>query len=304
MGINVAGYRIKLLREDKGLSQAELARGICSQSLVSRLEKGQVLLSADILNQLSIKLGTNLHDLLNKEEGPSETQITNIKEQLRKYVRRDDYKSLYRLTKGQLTNNAFLSNDLLLQFLKWHYALGLFYYRGQREKAKKELLEALLITYNGDLEGEIKHATYQELHILTSLGIFFGEVKDYKRTVSILEKVLTYYEKETYESDHFIIMKLYYNLAKALHNSFDFQSSINYCEKAIELGKETESFYLMGEIIYQYGECLHRLELNDEAIVKFHESLFIFKQLDLDYPISIINSHIKIIKKNKEIPFS
>lgn len=54
------GIRIKEKREELGISQEELASGICNQSVVSRIEKGETNASFSIIYQLAKKLGIDL----------------------------------------------------------------------------------------------------------------------------------------------------------------------------------------------------------------------------------------------------
>jgi transcriptional regulator with XRE-family HTH domain len=52
---SVIGKKIKELRRDVGLTQEGLAEGICTQALISRIEKGDIYPSATALYQISKK---------------------------------------------------------------------------------------------------------------------------------------------------------------------------------------------------------------------------------------------------------
>lgn len=56
------GDIIKHYRIERGLSQDELAEGICSRKYISQLETHQNIPTLFIINALSIKLGVNLYD--------------------------------------------------------------------------------------------------------------------------------------------------------------------------------------------------------------------------------------------------
>ncbi len=51
------GITIKELRMKKNISQSELCHGICSQSQISKIEKGMIYPSSVLLYQLSERLG-------------------------------------------------------------------------------------------------------------------------------------------------------------------------------------------------------------------------------------------------------
>lgn len=58
------GDIIKVLREQKGLTQKELSIGICTEQHLYRIEKSKRLPSAYLVNLLSKKLGRELIDTI------------------------------------------------------------------------------------------------------------------------------------------------------------------------------------------------------------------------------------------------
>ncbi len=69
MFINL-GEAIKELRQSLGYTQEEFAQGICSQSQISKIEKGEISPYVHTLIQMALKLGWNL-DILSKESDSS-----------------------------------------------------------------------------------------------------------------------------------------------------------------------------------------------------------------------------------------
>lgn len=63
MGNNSLGDTLRQLRKQKGLSQEELAEGICSPVSVSRIENGNQIPSQPVLEALLEKLGTGLYQI-------------------------------------------------------------------------------------------------------------------------------------------------------------------------------------------------------------------------------------------------
>lgn len=61
MGNNSLGDTLRQLRKQKGLSQEDLAEGICSPVSVSRIENGNQIPSQPVLEALLEKLGTGLY---------------------------------------------------------------------------------------------------------------------------------------------------------------------------------------------------------------------------------------------------
>ena len=54
--MRVAGEKIKTARKKKKLSQAELAKGICTQATISNIENKNVCDSLDIFSSVCLRL--------------------------------------------------------------------------------------------------------------------------------------------------------------------------------------------------------------------------------------------------------
>src|SRR3569833_1538260 len=62
------GAKVKIRRKEQGLSQDELADGICSRQTISLLENEQHIPSAWILQKIAEKLGIPLPEILSSQE--------------------------------------------------------------------------------------------------------------------------------------------------------------------------------------------------------------------------------------------
>ncbi|MBP2241571.1 transcriptional regulator with XRE-family HTH domain [Cytobacillus eiseniae] len=60
MNGNLIGLELRRLREDYGLTQAQLCEGICHQSMLSKIEKGETYPSAPILYKITQKLDVDM----------------------------------------------------------------------------------------------------------------------------------------------------------------------------------------------------------------------------------------------------
>jgi transcriptional regulator with XRE-family HTH domain len=61
MNYSIIGNKIKELRQVVDITQGELADGICTQALISRMEKGDIYPNATTLYQISKKLGVDVN---------------------------------------------------------------------------------------------------------------------------------------------------------------------------------------------------------------------------------------------------
>ncbi|WP_406686207.1 helix-turn-helix domain-containing protein, partial [Rossellomorea vietnamensis] len=61
MDYSIIGKKIKELRQEVNITQGELAEGICTQALISRIEKGETDPNATALYQISKRLGVDVN---------------------------------------------------------------------------------------------------------------------------------------------------------------------------------------------------------------------------------------------------
>lgn len=74
---NLIGKNIKTLREEMGLHQANIANFLnVDQSLISKIEKSERTLSADMLEKIACLFGVNITDIERKVLEPSGLSLT------------------------------------------------------------------------------------------------------------------------------------------------------------------------------------------------------------------------------------
>ncbi|HFI2692572.1 TPA: helix-turn-helix domain-containing protein, partial [Streptococcus suis] len=71
--------RLKSRRLELGLSQAELAEGICEQGQISRIEKGKYNPGAELLYKLSLKLSVPMNYFFDESIVTEDSTIQNFK---------------------------------------------------------------------------------------------------------------------------------------------------------------------------------------------------------------------------------
>ncbi|MGC5325572.1 helix-turn-helix domain-containing protein [Brevibacillus sp. SYSU BS000544] len=81
------GKRLREFRKSLQMTQEELASDICNRSYVSQIEKGQVIPSPEILEQLANRLNRDLSDLWQEAGNPSFTQV-EVQNALRHIINR------------------------------------------------------------------------------------------------------------------------------------------------------------------------------------------------------------------------
>ena len=99
------GELIKHKRKELGLTQKELSDGICTQALISRIEKGDIVPKKAILDKLGKRLNLEKNEL---NQVTTKTKynddVAQIKRTIRRYLAKRDYETIELL----LSNNQFI----------------------------------------------------------------------------------------------------------------------------------------------------------------------------------------------------
>ena len=115
---------------------------ICTQALISRIEKGDIYPSATALYQISKKLGVDVNYFFEIGMTPRLDYVKEVERQLKKLRVKLKYDEILEIVKTEEKNPLFLKDDLNLQAPLWHKGI----YVNEVEQDKEE---ALLILDKG-----------------------------------------------------------------------------------------------------------------------------------------------------------
>ncbi|PEE92581.1 helix-turn-helix domain-containing protein [Bacillus cereus] len=273
MEFNDLGITIKELRIKKNISQSDLCHGICSQSQISKIEKGVIYPSSILLYQLSERLGVDPNSIFALTQNKKLKYTENVKYVMRDCIRQHQYKELYEIvTREKYTNNFQTKEDK--QFLIWHEAIAIYCVNNSTKVALTLLNNALKLTVTN-----IDFLSEREIDILHTMAILHAENKEYKKSITILKRCLNNFNKLDFPRDKEIKLKIIYNLAKNLSYTYQYEEAIKYIDKGIQLAINLNTFYLLGELYYGKGSNLLKLkQYNEEDVANnMRKSLFIFE---------------------------
>ncbi|ADC49872.1 hypothetical protein BpOF4_09080 [Alkalihalophilus pseudofirmus OF4] len=249
MDIHTIGKNIKFYRTLKGLTQNDLAEGICTQAQISNIEAGKFIPLSTTLFEISRRLGVDMTHFFHEASNPRYDYIQDFIQDVRKQTVNRNYKEVYELILAEEKNPLFESVDLK-QFILWHKGLSLAYISTNYEEALKMLFNALNLTYKGK-DGY----SQEEIQILNAIGIVYDLSGKPETSVEIYERAI-HGTSTIPQLNPRIKVRVYYNYAKAVKSLGDFAKSIELSEKGIQLCIENELLYLLGECLYQKGYCL------------------------------------------------
>ncbi|HGH7173196.1 TPA: helix-turn-helix domain-containing protein [Bacillus wiedmannii] len=286
------GITIKELRMKKNISQSELCHGICSQSQISKIEKGMIFPSSILLYQLSERLGIDPNNIFALTQNKRLKYVENVKCVIRDCIKQKQYTELYEIVKKEKDENAFQTKEDK-QFLLWHEAIAIFMVNKSTKTALDLLNNALKLTLtNADFLSE------REIDIMQTMSIFYAENKEYEKSIDILRKCLTNFNKLDFPRDREIKLKIIFNLANCLGQAYQHEEAMKYLDKGIKLAINLNTLYLLGELYYLKGWNLLRIkEHNEEDIANnMKKALFIFELTEKEHYIKRIKE--KYLKKH------
>ncbi|ASZ64769.1 helix-turn-helix domain-containing protein [Bacillus cereus] len=294
MEFNDLGITIKELRIKKNISQSDLCHGICSQSQISKIEKGVIYPSSILLYQLSERLGVDPNNIFALTQNKKLKYTENVKYVMRDCIRQHQYKELYEIvTREKYTNNFQTKEDK--QFLLWHEAIAIYCVNNSTKVALTLLNNALKLTVTN-----IDFLSEREIDILHTMAILHAENKEYKKSITILKRCLNNFNKLDFPRDKEIKLKIIYNLAKNLSYTYQYEEAIKYIDKGIQLAINLNTFYLLGELYYGKGSNLLKLkQYNKEDVANnMQKSLFIFELTKNEKKLQIIKEEYFENKNN------
>jgi transcriptional regulator with XRE-family HTH domain len=287
MDFTAVGKKIKELRKTSGLSQEELAHGICTQAQISKIEKGDVFPYASTLYQISQKLGVDVNYFFDIGTTPRLDYVQEVFQQLQRLRRSVKYEEMMDIVKAELDNPLFLQNKKNLQLLLWHKGIYLYEVKKDLCKSVETLKEAINLTH---FKGKIM--LERELEILLALGtIYFKE--DINKALEVFEEIKEHLQLLPHLNDYTIKTRLYYNIARVLTRLNRIGESNKYCEDAIKWCLHKDSVFLLGELHYQTGYNLELLNKPKEAIRYMEKAIVVFDLQQDTMHIQFIKNRIK-----------
>ncbi|PEG05282.1 helix-turn-helix domain-containing protein [Bacillus cereus] len=295
MEFNDLGITIKELRIKKNISQSELCHGICSQSQISKIEKGMIYPSSILLYQLSERLGIDPNNIFALTQNKRLKYVENVKYVIKDCLKQKQYKELYEIVKKEKNLNNFQTKEEK-QFLIWHEAIAVFMVDKSIKTALDFLNNALKLTLtNSDFLSE------REIDIMQTMAIFYAENKEYEKSINIFKRCLTNFNKLDFPRDKEIKLKLMLNLAKCFDFTYQYEEAIKYIDKGIKLAINLHTLYLLGELFYLKGQCLLKMKQHnvEDVIYNWKKALFIFELTEKEYYTKVIPDELIELQNKK-----
>ncbi len=256
MAVFQLGPVIKNRREELGLTQEDLADGICSVPTLSRIENGERMPTKNHFDMLMQRLGYSsmyvdfytdrksfqLHELRTKTR---RAYISGDHAKARKHF--DEFERL--VGEGTQIDQQFL----IL------YRILLHTENYSTEEKLKQFETALRLTCPGYNANRIPNVlTYEEITLLNNIAVCYYHTGSKDRAISILMSLKMHYERHVVGSDEALRTQpmILYNLSKYLGQACQYDKCIEICNYGVQLARSTGRCRLLCLTLYNRGWAL------------------------------------------------
>lgn len=286
------GNLIKKRRLELGLTQSQLAKGICTQALISRIENNDTLPKKDILEKFEKRLKLEHNELnIYVTLKSNQHKINDVIHEMRDSLDRRDYKSIEILLNynHDVIESSKDINDTA--FFKWMEASVAHQLYDESEEALDILCAIPVDKLQSELSIEIVNAT----------GLIYYQKKDYKKAITIFYSGMQTIDDDV---DFKIHAKLLFNYALTLEESDQLREALSILISGTELLLENDSLYLLGDFYYTKAFIYDTMNNYDEALNNLEYAKVIFKLQNntrfYDYTMFSMSNIKKAIKQLEE----
>ncbi|MGN0517368.1 MAG: helix-turn-helix domain-containing protein [Acutalibacteraceae bacterium] len=239
MAVLQFGYIIQKRREELGLSQEDLADGICSVPTLSRLENGTRMPTQDNFEMLLQRLG--LSDIITNNYVDKKTlHLHELKFNIRQaYIDKELEvgKNLLEDFKNSLEKPTAIDKQFILL-----YDLLLSEEKYSNDETLELLEKAIKYTYPKYNTKKVFYVlSYEEIIILNNIAVCHAIDNKIKKAIDIWYNIKEYYDEHIINTEEALRTQLMVlvNLSEALQIAGRYDECIEICDIAINITKST-----------------------------------------------------------------
>jgi len=234
-----ANLIMRELRKAKGLTQEQLAEGICSRSAIAMIEKGERKPDWHIFSGAMQKLGVEPRQFYNDIASEEDVAMFNYNMKLHQLFSSRDFEALKVEFEKMENDEKFstgLGRRLHLDVMRLLYLQKDYRNLERSLECATELIKLSRPDFDINKLDEY-FLTTMELVTISSFATIHFELKDYEKESEIRKKIVRYYEH--HRTTMSLFEKMYYveaivNFALSLLNLKAYDDCIEECDKAIK----------------------------------------------------------------------
>jgi len=259
------GAVLKELRKEKGLTQKELAEGVCAQSMLSAIENDVYIPNASLLVNLAKKLDVDLNEISLATNYKIDGQ-TEFNETVDKLCNEHQYQELL----------SFLQKDSVVDSLETAQQMQVYYYYLGVAQLQTGALDVALQSLQLSL-AEVNHLHLNTISRLGYLAIGYINALQGKKTAAVdnIDLALRNWNEFSYDENQNII---YYLAALIYFKLNDYQNSTAYLVDGIGFIAKHDSHYMLANCYFLMARLAQEAHDDDERL-EAHQRKDLFSEL-------------------------
>ncbi|WP_099974945.1 helix-turn-helix domain-containing protein [Lactobacillus terrae] len=253
------GQRIASERKLNNLSQKQLAEDICSQSMISSIEKGIYVPNAILLSRLCMRLNISMDNAVLSsylEIGDME----GFNEKIKSLCNNHDYYGMLKyLDDSKIIDQLYKNQDF--QTYYYYYAVATYQYLNDQHESLRLLNLAYQYTYSKGQKSFIPN----EILILSVIAYIKVQSNDVTSGFKDFETVLKIVENNRFSSYNENINILYYLYGVCLYETKQYRKSIKILNEGINWTTLHSSYYMLSDLFLALSKSYNSLDNKSEA---------------------------------------
>ncbi|WP_225986248.1 helix-turn-helix domain-containing protein [Psychrobacillus glaciei] len=283
------GLEISKLRAELGMSQKELAKNICTQSTISRIEAGEVYPAIDTLLKIALALQVPIEYLIEMLFHKNVLESENLIKDIELHLKEHNYKQVISI----INKNKIASDNIWLSFYL-EYILHIARY-ALKILSPEECINSIKNILNSSNQTTIQFR-FLHIKINNSIANVYGEIGESHKSLYYYNKILKEHMHKSYSDNkiHETLITVLFNKCKTLYDLNDIEGALETANQGIKKSKETTFIFLAGQFLYYKGQCLEKKTAPFAEIKEvYQQALFIFQFLELPFYIQAIEQNKK-----------
>lgn len=260
------GTLIKKRRKELNMRQKDLASGICTQAMISKIEGDELNPSMNIVHKIAERLQVPLSyfysgTFFSDTKDSATHQLINL---IRYHLERREYAFIAYLVQS---NKEAIENAVFpveISFFEWIQGILYYYLEKDFQKAINKLSTI-------GLEDESNSLALEVLH---SIGVLYYEEMSYKDALLYFKKGEKLLHKT---NDYLVKVKLLFNYSLCLKKLGNIEDALQLLVEGIDIIVKENSLYLLGDFFYQKSLCLIEMREYSDVEENLKIAITIFK---------------------------
>lgn len=260
------GELIRKRRKNLNMTQGELAENVCTQAMISKIERGDLEPNGNLIEKLARKLRVTVSYFYGEESTYSQDNfLINLKKMIHEELNHShmDRVDMLMETNKDLIKLATALEDIY--FFEW-VSGSLYFFKDRNSKQAIETLESIPLE-------KIKQ-TDLAINITNSLGSIYSHISEPEIALGYFEKANLMQHKQTSIDTS---AKLIYNLAFSLKENKQFRRALAVTQQGIDIIVEQHSLLSLGKLYWLKGILFSYFKEYEESIEAYKTALIIFK---------------------------